>query len=399
MRSSLVGIVLAACAGCGPKSQLDPKASVIVSGVVQTQNGAGAASTTVKLIRHPDALQALGEVFEAVGSIGLACLAGRLDICSAFEESPSGSDGSYQFALRGADAQGSTGEALTFTAFASCAAQPAPAMGNCAVASDFLIQRTRLTIPALREWTDLGSLSDDAAGDPSFSWPALEQGIGGGAADDYRVSIYTGDGTLLWLADANQAATATVDKHVTQDLEGSWGVEAQRKQPGSNVGTDFADHWYSSQQAYPSHRLTPLSRASDCFTEGVSGPVMLARPCPLTDGNPSTRFQPVAAPACPMGQMCQTPPVNNWIMVDLGFSHPLSLLVLYDVAVSGASSKLLVETSDDMTTWALQATLPPTPYQTAPLAATARFVRVRLSDPNAQFSGGGNGEIAIYAPF
>ena len=33
------------------------------------------------------------------------------------------------------------------------------------------------------------------------------------------------------------------------------------------------------------------------------------------------------------------------------------------------------------------------------LGATARFVRLRLSDPNAQWNGGGNGEIAVFAPF
>ena len=43
--------------------------------------------------------------------------------------------------------------------------------------------------------------------------------------------------------------------------------------------------------------------------------------------------------------------------------------------------------------------MPAKPYQTVPLSATARFVRLRLSDPTAQWNGGGNGEIAVFAPF
>ena len=400
MRSSHVNVVALVSAGLlgagcfGPRSQLDAKASVVLSGVVQTQNGGTPPSGTVKLIRHPDPLQAISQVFVAVGSLGLACVAGRLDICSSFEESPSGSDGSYKFALRGADTQGSTGEALTFTAFAGCGA----ALGNCAVASDFHIQRTALTIPPLRQWSTAGSLAADGNGDAVFTWPALESSVGGGAADDYQVSITTAQGSVIWLQDAGKTESTTVDRRVTQDLQGRWTVAAERKQPGN--GTDFDMHWYAPLGDYPNQNLTPLSRASDCYTQGADGaPARLARPCPITDGNPDTKFVPVAPPPCPMGQTCTNPPVNNWIFIDLGFSHPVAEIVLYDVAVSSPTAMLLVETSDDMTSWLTQATLSAKPYQTHALTGSARYVRLRLSDPMAQFSGGGNGEVAVYAPF
>jgi hypothetical protein len=388
MRSSLVWVV-AMAAGCfGPASQIDAKSSVTLNGIVQTHNNSAVANDKVKLIRHPDPLQALGQLFVVIGSVGLACINGQADICSSFEESQSGSNGSYQFAMRGAETQGSTGEALPFTVFAGCPG------GNCAVASDFLIQRTQLTIPTLKLWTDVGTLVD-VGGNPQFGWPAIESSVGGSAADDYRVSISAGDGTTIWLQDAQRATTTTVDPRVTQDLSGNWSVVAQRKQP--RTGTDFTFDWYSSQQAYPNHNFIPLSRAADCFTQGANGmPSMLARPCPVTDGNPATKFQPVSAPTCPMGQTC---PVNNWILIDLGFAHPLALLVLYDVSVSNSTAQLIVETSDDLMTWTRQATLQSTQYQTTPLSGANRFLRLRLSDPNAQFYGGGNGEIAVYAPF
>ena len=87
------------------------------------------------------------------------------------------------------------------------------------------------------------------------------------------------------------------------------------------------------------------------------------------------------------------------MIIDLGFSHPVAELVLYDVAVSSSTALLLVETSDDMTNWSTQASLMPKPYQTQALTGSARYVRLRLSDPMAQFGGGGNGEVAVYAPF
>lgn len=392
MRSTLATVAMIAYAGCGPRSQLDARSSVTLSGRVQTEGGGAPPTTKVKLIRHPDALQAVGQLLVVVGSVGLACLNGQLDLCSAFEESPSAGDGSFQFALRGADSQGSAGQALTFTVFAGCPT------GNCAVASDFQIQRTKLNVPTLKFWTDVGAL-DDSGAKPQFSWPALEGSVGGGAADDYRLTITTAaDGTVLWMQDAQRATSATIDPRVTQDLQGNWTVVAQRKQPGD--GSDFTFDWYSSPQPYASRFLTPLSRAADCYTQGADGmPVKLARPCPLTDGNPATRFQPLSPPPCPMGQTCASPPLNNWIVIDNGFAHPLALLVLYDVAVSSATASLLVETSDDLMSWTLQQTLAVQPYQTAPLTGAARFVRLRLSDPKAQFSGGGNGELAIYAPF
>ncbi|HEX8951101.1 MAG TPA: hypothetical protein VF945_04615, partial [Polyangia bacterium] len=266
MRTTVVATVLAAltaACGCGPKSQIDPHASVILSGTIQTEAGAPAAATAVKLIRHPDALQAIGEVFVAVGSVGLACIAGRLDICSSFEDSTSGGDGGYTFAMRGADTQGSAGQALTFTTFAGCPG------GNCAVASDFVIQHTALTIPPLRFWTEVGTVGATAAGDSQLSWPAVEAAVGGAAADDYRINLVAPDGTLWWTQDAARTATAMIDRRVTQDKDATWHVVAQRKQTAS--GTDFTVDWYSTQQPYPNHGATPISRAADCFTEGPDG--------------------------------------------------------------------------------------------------------------------------------
>jgi hypothetical protein len=397
MRSShlaTVGLTLAT--GCfGPQSKLDSHSSVTLSGIVQTQNGAPTPTTTAKLIRHPDPLQALGEILVAVGSVGLACLGGQLDICSSFAESKTAGDGSYQFAMRGADTQGSTGEALTFTVFAGCAAQPAPAVGDCAVSADFIVQTPNLKIPALRQWTGLGS-EDDSSGDPHFNWPSLESTVGGAAASDYRVSVRDTLGNLVWLQDAKTNADVVVDRHATQDFAGSWSAIAHRKQRNDN--TDFDVTWYSSQQDYASRFLNPLSRTSDCYVQTATGMALVPRPCPLTDGSMTTRFVPVAAPTCPAGQTCSNPPQNNWIAFDITFQHPMALLVLYDVAISGATQKIAIESSNDLMTWAPVTTVAATQYQVIPLSVVAQFLRLRVVDADGAFTGSGNSEIAIYAP-
>ncbi|HEY2748261.1 MAG TPA: hypothetical protein VGL86_26745 [Polyangia bacterium] len=391
MRTTVVALVVPLfwAAACGPKSQIDPQSSVTLSGTIQTESGNAAPATDVKLIRHPDVLQAIGEVFVAVGTIGLACIAGRLDICSSFEDSTSGGNGGYSFAMRGADTQGSVGEALTFTAFAGCAT------GNCAVASDFYIQKNALTIPPMRFWTELGSLANDANNDVALSWPAVESSVGGDAAGDYRINLVTADGEVWWTQDAKTATSATIDRHVTQNQEPQWNVVAQRKT--ASLGTNFTVNWYSMQQDYPNQNQTPISSGGDCYTQGADGmPALLARPCPLTDGNMATKFVPIAS-NCTSGQTC--PPINNWMIVDVGISHPLGLLVLYDVSVSSSAATVLIETSDDMMNWTMRAVAPATGYQTVTLNATAEFVRLRLSDPNAQWSASGNGEVAIFSSF
>jgi hypothetical protein len=396
MRSRLIAALAFVLVGCfGPASQIDPKSSVMLSGVVQTQNGTAASPTMVKLIRHPDALQALSQVIVAVGTVGLACIDGRLDICSSFEESASGSDGGYSFAMRGADTQGSTGEALTFTVFAACGPPLAPATRNCAVASDFIVQRTILALPPLRQWSALGN-EDDGGVDPRFSWPSLQATIGGGVADDYTVNISDGAGNVIWIQDAVQATQASIDRRVAEDAIGSWSVTARRKQSGN--GSDFTFNWYSSGLPFRGRGLLPLSRAADCYVQGANGPVKIAQPCALTDGNWATKFQPLPAPPCPMGQTCTNPPQNNWIAIDLGAAHSLATLVLYDVAVSAAATTIAVETANDLASWTLQTTVPARPYQIVPLNATAQFVRLRIVAADGSFVGGANGEIAIYPP-
>jgi hypothetical protein len=387
-------VVIAFAAGCfGPASKVDSNATLTVGGVAQRQDGSGDAAADIQLIRHPDALQAIGDVVEIIGSVGLACIAGNDSLCKPYAKASAGADGSYTFPpVHGADTQGSTGEALLFSAVLKGPAPSAPATAPAAVDADFYIQKTQVTLPALRLWETAGT-EVDVSGQPAFTWPSLNASIGSDA-DDYRLEITTTAGQTIWSASATGSTTqASIDARVTQDFAGNWAIWAHKKIAGD--GTDFDLTWYSPSSAYASHGMVPLSRGKSCFLQGANGPVQQS-PCALTDGDLTTALQPIPAPACPSGQTCTPPQQNNWVYVDLGAPTAVSALVLYDVAFS-SPSLATVEGSLDATTWTpLAAPISSTRYQLVTLSGTARYVRLRLNDGTAQFSAGGNSELAIY---
>src|SRR3954453_10694348 len=116
MRTVSALVVATLASGCfGPASHVDSNATLSVGGSAQRGNGAGDAAAKVLLIRHPDALQAIGDVIEILGTAGLACIAGNDSLCHPYAQATADAAGSYRFgAIRGADTQGSIGEALLF---------------------------------------------------------------------------------------------------------------------------------------------------------------------------------------------------------------------------------------------------------------------------------------------
>jgi hypothetical protein len=390
--SALVFAIFAS--GCfGPPSHVDSNATVSVGGMAQRENGAGDASANVQLIRHPDALQAIGDTIIIVGTVGLACITGNNSLCHSYAQATTAPDGSYTFGpIRGADTQGSTGEALLFSTWLSGRPPSPPATAPAGVDADFYIQKTQVTVPPLRLWETTG-IEDDASGAPSFSWPSLESSIGS-IADDYRLQITTPKGQTIWSAMTSGSSTQVgIDPRVTQDFAGNWATWAHRKIAGD--GTDFDLTWYSQSMAYATRGRIPPSRGKDCWLQGASGPVKQS-PCPLTDGDLATSLHPLPAPQCPSGQTCTPPPQNNWVYVDLGTAMTVSALAFYDVAF-GSSSFAMVEGSLDGAAWTpLAAPISNRQYQLATLSGTARYVRLRLGDASAQFPAFGNSEIAIF---
>jgi hypothetical protein len=377
----------------GPASHVDSNAALSVGGVAQRESSAGDAGAKVQLIRHPDALQTIGDAFVILGTIGLACITGNDSLCHPYAQATTTPAGSYAFAaIRGADTQGSTGEALLFSTWLSGPLPSAPATAPAGVDADFYIQKTQVAVPPLRLWETAG-MEDDANGATMFSWPSLENSIGS-TADDYRLQITTAKGQIIWSAKTPGSSTqVTIDPRVTQDFAGNWATWAHRKIAGD--GTDFDLTWYSPSTAYATQDRIPLSRGKDCWLQGASGPVKQS-PCPLTDGDLATSLQPLPAPQCPAGQACTPPPQNNWVYVDLGTPTIVSALALYDVAL-GSSSLAMVEGSLDGAAWTpLAAPISNRQYQLVTLSGTARYVRLRLGDASAQLAAFGNSEVAIF---
>src|SRR5581483_2992392 len=94
--SSLIVATLAS--GClGPASHVDSNASLSVGGIAQRENGAGDGAADLQLIRHPDALQTIGDAVEILGTVGLACIAGNDSLCHPYAQATATADGDYTF--------------------------------------------------------------------------------------------------------------------------------------------------------------------------------------------------------------------------------------------------------------------------------------------------------------
>ena len=110
MRTLSALVITMLASGCfGPASHVDSNAALSVGGVAQRENGAGDADANVQLIRHPDALQAIGDALAIVGTVGLACLTGDDSLCHPYAQATAASDGGYTFgSIRGSDTTSST---------------------------------------------------------------------------------------------------------------------------------------------------------------------------------------------------------------------------------------------------------------------------------------------------
>ena len=91
MRTSSVlalGLVVGGC--FGPPSKVDSNATLTVGGSTERQDGSADAASKIVLIRHPDALQAIGDVVTIIGSVGLACVVGNDSLCDPYARASAG---------------------------------------------------------------------------------------------------------------------------------------------------------------------------------------------------------------------------------------------------------------------------------------------------------------------
>ena len=368
---------------------VNSKASINLSGAVQAANGSAFAAQEVMLIRHPDLLQGVVEAAATVATLGLACLSNTDSICHPLSTAQTALDGSFAFApLKGSDTQGSAGNALLFSTFVAGPAANGNQISAAAVTTDFYLQHVTVILPTARLW--LPALAQTtAASTVSLGWPSLQQGIGQ-PAQDYALQVIGSDGATVW-SQSTSTPNLQLDPRATEDFGGTWTVTANRTVAGTD--TSFGFHYLAPAKAYGSSGRVPLSRHATCAVQSLSGSQALS-PCPLTDGDLTTFFAPLT---CPQGSTCAPGAQNNWISMDLGAPQGLSALVLHALTLPNSSVSLLVDYSNDGSTWLPLATPASSPYQLTKITAgvSARYVRLRLSDSTTEFTAGVN-EVAFY---
>lgn len=330
-----------ALAGC-ETSKVDPAASVVVSGRVLGAGGAPVAGVTVGLEREPS----LGELLTGVVVVPLtlftACLADPPpQICRGrdIEWATTSADGAYAFTLTGRETQTAFKNAASFT----LGTEVAPAAGElsgAAVSADFRAQTENLRLPDLQVWQPVLTI---APGRVTYGPPA------GGAAT-YEVVVEDADGRLVWPITGTRS-DATFDPRILEDTAGSLAVSARSELAAE--GTTVTVRRRSGRVAYRSAAGPPASRGRPCTLVPAAGPVA---PCPLTDGDLTTRLprwerEPESA------------------TVDLGRPVDVSLVV-----VRGCSCQ--VERSVDGDDWAAVGRASGYTAVVASRTGPARFVRL-----------------------
>jgi hypothetical protein len=327
----LAGLALSAAllallgTSCGESSRVDPNAKVTITGSVQTPAGAPLAGRGVRLGSGvPD-----DDATLAVLTAGLACTGG---LCSGTVlDTKTSATGTYAFALKGRDTQGSFGKVRSELVSVS-AAPTGDQVSGASASARFVVQTEKVQLPALR-LVDPG-LSVRAEGASVVSrWSTPRPG-------PYVLSFETGSPVPAWQVTTTQARSA-LDGRL---LEGASGRAVLSGGSEDSIeGSEVSLRWRSPGAAFASETGAPVSRGSTCSYSrpGRGGP---SGPCGLTDGDLSSA---VARPLlCDPGTPSQTSPpacpAATTVTLTLRRPVPADLLV-----VRGCSGSCPVQTSTD----------------------------------------------------
>jgi hypothetical protein len=326
MRRILVVLVLGLTFAACESSKLNDSATVVVSGRVLAADGGPAGGVTVGLERDPTVGEVLTGVFIVPLTLFTACLADPPPrICRGrdIERTTTAADGTYSFTMTGRNAQTTFGNVVWFT----LSTQVPPAAGELSgpsVSADFKIQTENLLLPDLQVWQPAVSV---APGRVTWGPPAA-------GATGHQVVVEDAASKHVWSFDGTRSE-ATFDPRILEDTAGSLAVSATTVAPAE--GTNVAIHRRSGRVAYRSAAGPPLSRGRPCTLV----PAAPASPCPLTDGDFTTRRPEPAAAAATTSTV---EPVAESATIDLGRSAEVSLVV-----VRGCSCQ--VERSVDGQAW------------------------------------------------
>lgn len=363
-RPILMAICLLASA-CNP-SQVDPSATVTITGQLQNQSGDPVAGRKVILAPQVQAPELLGGLLFTALSLGTLCLADPPpEPCASFLRGSNSADsdagGNFAFSLEGKEVRTFFGNARTMGVSSGLPAPPG-ALEGPAVLQSFAVQTEQLDLGALKFWEPTLAPARGKA-----QWDQTPKELGGGTG--YQLEFTSDDGKPIWSGPAT-AARAEYDPRALEDSRGRVAVTASRE--GVALGTTTDTSYRSAQLPFSSLEGAPPSRGKPCSLQTGNGPPAPLPSCRATDGRLSdpadipppeeTQRQPGSSPP--------PPPEPQGLVIDVGRAGNVSLVVLRGCACT-------VESSVDGSAWSSVGTASTSEAEIKPQRSTrARFVRV-----------------------
>jgi hypothetical protein len=355
-------LLLAACT----RSQVDPGATVTVTGTLQDQAGEPVAGRKVVLAPQTQVSELLGGTLFTALSLGTVCLADSPpEPCATFlrnsESVDSGGGGAFSFSLEGSEVRTFFGNARALGVSAGLTA-PAGTVEGPALLHTFTAQTTELDLGPLRFWEPRVTL-----GTGSAEWDPASSDFGSGSG--YQLEFTSGDGGPIW-SSSSRAARVEYDPRVLEDSGGLVSVTARRR--GVAMGTTTESSLRSAQFAFRGDAGAPPSRGKPCSVQSGDGPGVVVPSCGATDGRLSepAKFPAPGPSAASGGTAGPAPAEPQWAVIDLGAPVGVSLVVLRGCACT-------VESSLDGTRWSTMGEVDRSDAGVTPSRGTrARFVRV-----------------------
>lgn len=316
----------------------------------------------------------------------------EIELCEGARRAVTDDEGAYRFELKGADTQGSVGNAVTWVFAASTDALDGEVQAPVAEAST-IIDRVEVEIPVVRLWRAALGVSPQGEG-YALSWDEAPADVSGAAT--YTAALGTPHGDAWRTSGAPTNATWR-DTDV-EDFEGTLAVADGR---GTSGVESFHVRHTSQRVPWTPGDAVPQSRGAACFVdrEGASSPV--EGPCPATDGDLGTSLG-AQGPSCTPPEPADGGPSeacdetnDRFFGVDLGAARAVArVYVRGGHFLGGHAVEIAGEDGVFVEAGRLEQNGGPSVVELPP-ATSARYVRVRNLEEGRKV-GGAIAELSVF---
>lgn len=326
-RAVAVAVCCTLAVACGEPSPVDPQARVEIRGAAEYVGGGPVAGGTVLVMKEIGFDEFAADMPAFFGTMGLVCLTNvELDVCDeSGTKGETSADGTFRVELTGRDVQ--SGFGTTSTLWATVAGPQQGGGAGPSVSHAFQATSEAVKLPAMRVWDPQVRVARRGNA-LEVDWDAFPRELGRKARD--RAVVQTTDGAALWSVGSRGEA---LDPRLLEDATAFVAAEAEVGRD-ADVGTRV----YRSRQQPIQGAGPPPSRGAGCSAVATARERVAYDPCPLTDGDLSTSFDPALEPQCPQGRKC--PQHDTAVILDLGEARAGSLLV-----IRGDEDRLVVDTA------------------------------------------------------